>query len=143
MFVMCLMNIGARAGHIFCSSTAWNVYMPSNIRGLVGSCLLIPCTFDYYYNPPRRPDRVAWYQYASYSYPLVCKDWDMRDEIDQFKGKTWTPNSGSGRKCDLLIKPVTWAHHRQKIYPWVDPDYIGKYTHAFWHKTVTIEVVGK
>ncbi|XP_039661215.1 uncharacterized protein LOC120561937 [Perca fluviatilis] len=117
--------------------------MPSNIRGLKGSCLLIPCTFDYYYNPPRRPDRVAWYQYASYSYPLVCKDWDMRDEIDEFKGKTWTPNSGSGRNCDLLIKPVTQHHHRQKIYPWVDPDYTGKYTHAFWDKTVTIEVVDR
>ncbi|XP_031154727.1 uncharacterized protein LOC116049323 [Sander lucioperca] len=129
-------------GYIFCSSTAWYVYMPSNIRGLKGSCLLIPCTFNYYRYPPRRPDRVAWYQHASYSYPLVCKDWDMRDEIYEFKGKTWTPNSGSGRNCDLLIKPVTWAHDGQKIYPWVDPDYIGKSTHAFWDKTVTIEVFG-
>ena len=137
------MHICALAGYTFCSSTAWHVYMPSNIRGLVGSCLLIPCTFDYYQNPPRRPDRVAWYQYASHSYPVVCKDWDKSDEIYEFQGQTSTPNSRYGRKCDLLIKPVTWAHHRQKIYPWVDPDYIGKYTHAFWHKTVTIEVVGK
>ncbi|GAA6224944.1 myelin-associated glycoprotein-like [Lates japonicus] len=33
------------------------------------------------------------------------------------------------------------SHHRQKIYPWVDPDNVGRSTYRFFDTTVTIEVV--
>ncbi|XP_031708908.1 sialoadhesin-like [Anarrhichthys ocellatus] len=113
--------------------------MPGNIKGLVGSCLVIPCTFDYYSNPPRRPDRVVWYQYANHKYPIVYDDWYPSDVIGIFYGKTRVFNFN--KKCSLQIYPVTWHHHRQRIYPWVDPENIGRYTHRFFDKTVTIEVV--
>ncbi|KAL7393025.1 hypothetical protein ABVT39_005495 [Epinephelus coioides] len=128
-------------GYIFCSSRAWHVKMPSNIQGLAGSCLVIPCTFDYYKNPPQRPDRVVWYQYVRHGYPLVCDSWYPNDVIAIFRGKTQALTSSYEKKCSLQIYPVKSSHHRQRIYPWVDPENIGKYTHAFYDTTVTIEVV--
>uniref|UniRef100_A0A3B3I6C9 Ig-like domain-containing protein n=2 Tax=Oryzias latipes TaxID=8090 RepID=A0A3B3I6C9_ORYLA len=114
--------------------------MPSRIEALLGSCVVIPCTFDYYYYPPRRPDRVVWYQFAKHSYPKVYDSWYSSEVISIFRGKTSLVSSQYGKTCSLEIYPVTWRHHRQTIYPWVDPENVGRYTHRFWDKTVTIHV---
>lgn len=116
--------------------------MPSRIEALLGSCVVIPCTFDYYYYPPRRPDRVVWYQFAKHSYPKVYDSWYSSEVISIFRGKTSLVSSQYGKTCSLEIYPVTWRHHRQTIYPWVDPENVGRYTHRFWDKTVTIHVEG-
>ncbi|XP_071326759.1 uncharacterized protein [Trachinotus anak] len=129
-------------GYIFCSSRAWNVEMPSNIKGLLGSCLVIPCSFDYFQYPPKRPDRVVWYQYVSRGYPLVYDNWYPNSVIDIFKGKTSLHHHTHSKTCSLRIYPVTWSHDRQKIYPWVDPENVGKSTYRFYDTTVTIEVTG-
>ncbi|XP_044063589.1 uncharacterized protein LOC122881428 isoform X2 [Siniperca chuatsi] len=130
-------------GYIFCSSRAWHVKMPSNIKGLLGSCLVIPCTFDYYQYPPHRPDRVVWYQYVSHGYPLVYDDWNSNEVIDIFKGRTRVFTSTIRKTCSLQIYPVKWSDHRQRIYPWVDPENVGRSTYRFFDTTVTIEVVGR
>ncbi|XP_029307049.1 B-cell receptor CD22-like [Cottoperca gobio] len=76
-------------GYIFFQgSWAWHVKMPSNIKGLVGSCLVIPCTFDYYRDPPRRPNRMVWYRYVKHGYPIVYDDWYPNDVIGIYKRKT-------------------------------------------------------
>lgn len=142
-FFILLLHIGALAGSIFCSSIAWHVKIPSNIKGLVGSCLVIPCTFDYYRYPPHKPDRVVWYQYVDRGYPVVYDDWHPNDVLSMFYGKTRVFTSTYKKICSLEIKPVTKRHHRQKIYPWVDPENVGKTTYRFFDTTVTIEVVGK
>ncbi|XP_056236064.1 uncharacterized protein LOC130171837 isoform X2 [Seriola aureovittata] len=129
-------------GFIFCSSSAWNVNLPNNIKGLVGSCLVIPCSFDYYQYPPRRPERVVWYQYVSHGYPLVYDRWYPHSVINIFKGTTSLYRHTNSKTCSLRIYPLTWSHHRQKIYPWVDPENVGKSTYRFYDTTVTIEVVG-
>ncbi|KAL0174937.1 hypothetical protein M9458_030905, partial [Cirrhinus mrigala] len=49
----------------------WKVRMPKDIHGLKGSCLVIPCSFNYTSNPPANPRRVVWYQWVSKGYPLV------------------------------------------------------------------------
>nr|XP_020493058.1 myelin-associated glycoprotein-like [Labrus bergylta]XP_020493059.1 myelin-associated glycoprotein-like [Labrus bergylta] len=128
-------------GHFYNISRAWHVKMPSNIRGILGSCLVIPCSFDYFENPPRRPDRVVWYQYVKWGYPLVCDSGYQNDVIDIFKRKTRVLTSTFKKKCTLEIYPVMWSHHRQKIYPWVDPEHVGQSTYRFYDTTVTIEVV--
>ncbi|XP_074510099.1 uncharacterized protein LOC141779249 isoform X2 [Sebastes fasciatus] len=130
-------------GSIFCSSIAWHVKIPSNIKGLVGSCLVIPCTFDYYRYPPHKPDRVVWYQYVDRGYPVVYDDWHPNDVLSMFYGKTRVFTSTYKKICSLEIKPVTKRHHRQKIYPWVDPENVGKTTYRFFDTTVTIEVVDR
>nr|XP_046255332.1 uncharacterized protein LOC124064705 [Scatophagus argus] len=128
-------------GYIFCSSNAWNVKMQRNIKGLVGSCLVIPCSFDYYQHPPPNPNRVVWYQYVSNGYPLVYDNRHPNSVIDIFKGKTSRVYIDTyGKQCSLKIYPVQWSHHRQKIYPWVDPENVGRGTYRFFDTTVTIEV---
>lgn len=137
-------HIGPLAGFILYSSQAWQVKMQSNIRGLVGSCLVIPCTFDYYLSPPRNPHRVVWYQYVNHGYPLVYDIWNPNRVIGIFRGRTFRVHmSAYSKECTLKIFPVTWFHHRQKIYPWVDPENVGKGTYRFFDTTVTIEVSGK
>lgn len=115
--------------------------MPGNIKGLLGSCLVIPCNFGYNQYPPSRPDRVVWYQYHNHKYPLVCDSWYEDHVIDAFRRKTRIVTQYG--KCSLQIYPVTWSHHSQNIYPWVDPENVGKSTYRFFDKTVRIEVVGK
>ncbi|XP_030012812.1 uncharacterized protein LOC115434832 isoform X3 [Sphaeramia orbicularis] len=123
---------------ILCSSTAWYVHIPRYINALKGSCLVIPCSFDYYQHPPTRPNRVVWYQYVNHGYPLVCDDWYPNDVIRIFKGKTRVYTAD--RKCTLMIDPVTESHHSQKIYPWVDPENVGRSTYRFFDTAVTIQV---
>ncbi|XP_029360628.1 myelin-associated glycoprotein-like isoform X2 [Echeneis naucrates] len=130
-------------GSIFSMSWAWQVDLPHKIEGLLNSCLVIPCSFDYYQYPPNDPDRVVWYKYVSKGYPLVYDNWYPNKVISIFKGKTQRYNQQPGYKtCSLRIYPVTWSHHRQKIYPWVDPEHVGRSTYRFFDKTVTIEVTG-
>ncbi|XP_072317576.1 uncharacterized protein [Eucyclogobius newberryi] len=120
---------------------AWYVKIPHHIVALRGSCLVIPCSFDYHQYPPVKPDRVVWYQFVSRGYPLVYDDWYPDSVISIFKGKTYV--STYGRHCTLQIYPVTWSHHKQKLYPWVDPENVGKGTYKFYDTTVTIEVTDK
>ncbi|XP_029959554.1 uncharacterized protein LOC115397408 [Salarias fasciatus] len=135
-FIFCLCILGG----LFHCSHAWEVQLPNHINGLLGSCLVIPCSFNYYQYPPERPDRVVWYQYVNRGYPLVYDNWYPNDVISAFRGKTYVYTSWAGKTCKLKIEPVTWAHHRQRIYPWVDPENVGKSTYRFYDKTVTINV---
>ncbi|XP_035528098.1 uncharacterized protein LOC118335777 isoform X2 [Morone saxatilis] len=137
-FLLCFWILG----YMFCSSRAWYVKMPSNIKGLVDSCLVIPCSFDYNQYPPYRPDRVVWYQYVSQGYPLVYDRWYPEEVIKTFRGRTRL-FSPAYKTCSLEISRVKWSDHRQKIYPWVDPENVGKSTYRFFDTTVTIEVVDR
>lgn len=84
---------------------------------------------------------MVWYQYVSRGYPLVFDSWNPGSVISQFRGKTRRVEYG--KVCSLEINPLTWHHHRQKIYPWVDPENVGSSTYVFYDTTVTIEVLGK
>lgn len=138
-----MLYVGLFAGHAFHGPKAWDVKLPSNIRGLLGSCLVIPCHFDYHEYPPNDPNRVVWYQYVSRGYPLVYDNLAPYSVIDMFKRRTSRVSTRAyGKECSLKIYPVERSHHRQKIYPWVDPDYVGRSTYRFFDKTVTIDVTG-
>uniref|UniRef100_UPI0037E74BF2 uncharacterized protein n=1 Tax=Semicossyphus pulcher TaxID=241346 RepID=UPI0037E74BF2 len=128
-------------GNIFCGSEAWYVDMPGYAEGLLGSCLVIPCSFNYNSYPPRRPNRVVWYNYVNRGYPLVYDGWSPGKVIHAFIGDTKLLSGY--RKCTLEINPVRNLHHGHRIYPWVDPENIGKSTHKFYEKTVKISVVDR
>ncbi|XP_073671654.1 sialoadhesin-like [Paramisgurnus dabryanus] len=120
---------------------AWEVRMPSEIHGLKGSCLVIPCSYNYTSKPPTDPRRVVWYQYVSKSYPIVCDPWYPGKVIDKFRGKTDLYNStNSDRDCSLLIKSVDPSHNGEKLYTWIDPENVKKSTFRFYDVTSTIIV---
>lgn len=111
---------------------------------MLGSCVIIPCSFDYYRFPPTNPNRVVWYKYARHGYPLVYDNMYTAHVIDEFRGRTSRVTTFSGGKeCSLKISRVTWEHDKQRIYPWIDPENVGRGTYRFFDKTVTIEVTSK
>uniref|UniRef100_A0A096LUY8 Ig-like domain-containing protein n=2 Tax=Poecilia formosa TaxID=48698 RepID=A0A096LUY8_POEFO len=130
-------------GCLYSATQAWRVDMPRNIKGLLNSCLVIPCSFDYNRYPPKRADRVVWYQYVSRGYPLVYDNWYPGDVISMYRGRTYVYTSTYKKSCTLEIERVNWNDHRQKLYPWVDPENVGSSTYAFYDTTVTIEVIGQ
>ncbi|XP_073719471.1 sialoadhesin-like [Misgurnus anguillicaudatus] len=128
-------------GVLLYETLAWEVRMPSEIHGLKGSCLVIPCSYSYTSNPPNNPHRVVWYQWVSRGYPLVYDPWYTDYVIYKFRGKTDIYNpTNSDRDCSLLIKSVNPSHNGDKIYAWIDPDTIGWRTYKFYDVTSTIIV---
>ncbi|KAK7156779.1 hypothetical protein R3I94_006732 [Phoxinus phoxinus] len=118
---------------------AWEVKMPKDIRGLQGSCLVIPCSFSYTSYPPKDPRRVVWYQWVSKGYPLVYDPWHADDVIEKFRGKTDLYGKSSW-DCSLLIKKLEHTHHGETLYAWIDPENVGWRTYAFYEVTSTIVV---
>ncbi len=118
--------------------------MPTRIKALHGSCVIIPCRYDYNWYPPSNPNRVVWYQYVSQGYPLVYDNWYPSQVMRYFIGRTsrsyFYYNS---RECSLKIDPVNYLQDKERIYPWVDPENVGRSTYRFFDTTVFIDVVCK
>ncbi|KAL6471396.1 hypothetical protein MHYP_G00200460 [Metynnis hypsauchen] len=127
-------------GILFSGTWTWSVTMPGSIKGLYGSCLVIPCSYSYYSYPPRNPNRVVWYQYVSRGYPLVCDDWNPGSVIDKFRGKTNLYRNSNTRDCSLLIEDLDLSHHGEKLYTWIDPENVEYKTYAFYDVTSTIHI---
>ncbi|XP_073671647.1 uncharacterized protein [Paramisgurnus dabryanus] len=124
-----------------CETLAWEVKMPTEIHGLKGSCLVIPCSYSYTSNPPTNPRRVTWYQWVSRGYPLVYDPLNPDSVIDKFRGKTDIyRHNNSDQDCSLLIKSVNSSHNGEKLYTWIDPENIGWRTYKFFDVTSTIIV---
>nr|XP_055053804.1 sialoadhesin-like [Misgurnus anguillicaudatus] len=128
-------------GVLLYETLAWEVRMPSEIHGLNGSCLVIPCSYSYTSNPPTNPRRVVWYQYVLSGYPLVYDPLNPDKVIDKFRGKTDIYNTtNSDRNCSLLIKSLNPSHNGEKLYAWIDRENIGTSTYKFYDVTSTIIV---
>ncbi|XP_065136645.1 sialoadhesin-like [Paramisgurnus dabryanus] len=128
-------------GVLLYETLAWEVRIPTEIHGLKGSCLVIPCSYSYTSYPPTNPRRVVWYQYVSSGYPIVCDPLNPGDVIDKFRGKTDIyRHTNSDRDCSLLIKSVDPSHNGEKLYAWIDPENVGKSTYTFYDVTSTIIV---
>uniref|UniRef100_A0A8C2I9A0 Ig-like domain-containing protein n=1 Tax=Cyprinus carpio TaxID=7962 RepID=A0A8C2I9A0_CYPCA len=120
---------------------AWDVRMPKVIRGLSGSCLVIPCSYYYSSNPPKNPHRVVWYQWVSLGYPLVYDPLHPKYVIEKFRGKTDLFGSSSW-DCSLLIKNLEQVHHGELLYAWIDPENVSWRTYKFYDVTSAILVDG-
>ncbi|XP_073780078.1 sialoadhesin-like [Danio rerio] len=90
------------------------VRMPKTIHGLKGSCLVIPCSFNFRPNAPKNL-RVVWYQWVHRGYPLVYDPLEENKVIDKFRGKTDLYGNSSG-DCSLLIRNLEQSHHGEKLY---------------------------
>ncbi|XP_042624110.1 sialoadhesin-like isoform X1 [Cyprinus carpio] len=126
-------------GVLLYDALAWDVRMPKVIRGLRGSCLVIPCSYYYSSNPPKNPHRVVWYQWVSLGYPLVYDPLHPKYVIEKFRGKTDLFGSSSW-DCSLLIKNLEQVHHGQLLYAWIDPENVSWRTYKFYDVTSAILV---
>ncbi|XP_016417743.1 uncharacterized protein LOC107747662 [Sinocyclocheilus rhinocerous] len=127
-------------GVLLNDALAWYVSMPLEIRGLKGSCLVIPCSFYYTSYPPKDPRRVVWYQWVSIGYPLVYDPSHPNYVIEKFREKTYLYREPSSWDCSLLIKNLELYHHGEKLYTWIDPENVGWRTYKFYDVTSTIVV---
>ncbi|XP_065136635.1 sialoadhesin-like [Paramisgurnus dabryanus] len=128
-------------GVLMYETLAWEVRMPTEIHGLEGSCLVIPCSYSYTSNPPTNPRRVVWYQWVSRGYPLVCDPLNPDSVLDKFRGKTDLYNpTNSEWDCSLLIKSVDSFHNGEKLYAWIDRENVGWRTYKFYDVTSMVIV---
>uniref|UniRef100_A0AAR2IW31 Si:dkey-238d18.10 n=1 Tax=Pygocentrus nattereri TaxID=42514 RepID=A0AAR2IW31_PYGNA len=127
-------------GILFSGTWTWSVTMPGSIKGLYGSCLVIPCSYSYRLYPPKNPYRVVWYQYVSHGYPSVYDSWQPGSVIGKFRGKTSLKENRLPTDCSLLIKDLDQSHHGEKLYAWIDPENVGRSTYRFFDVTSTIYI---
>ncbi|KAG7469194.1 hypothetical protein MATL_G00126390 [Megalops atlanticus] len=124
-------------------SLGWSFSTPRRITGLLGSCLVIPCSFDYKSSLPSDL-RVRWYQYASKGYPLVYDRGNPGSVIDVFRGKTDLYGSPAEKSCSLKISSLVRSHHGERLYTWVDPNPVSSFHgHNFQDKTVELHVTDR
>ncbi|KAJ8332798.1 hypothetical protein SKAU_G00416940 [Synaphobranchus kaupii] len=124
-------------------SLGWSFSMPSQVTGLRGSCLVIPCKFEYI-SPLPSDLKVMWYKYATEGYPVVYDPEHPDDVISDFKGKTYQYGSSTDKKCSLKISPLELSHHKQRLYTWVDPKPISSYHRQnYQDKTVELYVTDR
>ncbi|XP_059369941.1 uncharacterized protein LOC132107763 isoform X2 [Carassius carassius] len=116
----------------------WEVSMPKDIHGLKGSCLVIPCSFNYKSNPPKNPRRVVWYQQDSKG-SLVYDPLHSDNVIEKFRGKTDLYGK-SDLDCSLLIKNLESSHNGEKLYTRIDPENIAWQNYETDDATCTVRV---
>ncbi|KAF5906252.1 hypothetical protein DAT39_004024, partial [Clarias magur] len=126
-------------GILFNNTWAWHVDMPHSVYGIEKSCLVIPCKFSYSSYPPKNSYRIVWYLYDTWRYPVVFDEWYPSSVIERYRGKTRL-NNKSYRDCSLLIKDLSLSQNGDRIYTWVDPENIGKFTKRFFDVTTLIHV---
>ncbi|KAJ7304052.1 hypothetical protein JRQ81_011573 [Phrynocephalus forsythii] len=120
-------------------SEAWSSTLPSTIRALRGSCVVIPCSFTY---PGSRDSwggkfSVAWYQYRSRGYPEIYNSKSPETVLPEYQGRTEVLGDLEMGNCTLSINPVR-AEDSMSYYVWINPDSV---RHRFYDVTVQVEVV--
>uniref|UniRef100_A0A9J8C1D0 Ig-like domain-containing protein n=1 Tax=Cyprinus carpio carpio TaxID=630221 RepID=A0A9J8C1D0_CYPCA len=115
----------------------WEVSMPKDIHGLKGSCLVIPCSFNYKSNPPKNPRRVVWYRRDSEGLPLVYDYLYPYNVNEKYRGKTDLYRE-SDWNCSLLIKNLESSHNGEKLYTRIDPENIAWQNYETDDTTTTV-----
>lgn len=125
-------------------SLDWSFTTPGSLRGLKGSCIIIPCKFSY---STIKPDglQVIWYLYQRKCYSSV---YNQRDGniISKFSGMTSLIGSVSEGNCSLKIDKLEMSHNKDRLYPWIDKNSVTSYhseDHSFLDKSTQLEVSGK
>ncbi|XP_036453137.1 myelin-associated glycoprotein-like [Colossoma macropomum] len=117
----------------------WTFSMPNAIRGVRGSCVVIPCNFDFKTTPPPNVN-VKWYKFSDTQYPLVY-DQSAQNVITKFRGKTSLYGSPNEGNCSLKIQPLEMQHNQERLYPWMDPKPIETYHREnYLDVTIALEV---
>ncbi|KAF5906254.1 uncharacterized protein DAT39_004002, partial [Clarias magur] len=121
-------------------SLDWTYSMPSKMTGLRGTCLVIPCSFDFRNSTKNPADvEVKWYIYSTSQYPLVYSS-DGDYVIGKYFGKTKLYGQTSEKDCSLEIK-TEMNHNGDRLYPWMDPKSIETFhKEDFYAKSIELQI---
>ncbi|XP_061452866.1 myelin-associated glycoprotein-like isoform X2 [Rhineura floridana] len=119
-------------------SVAWSSVLPSSIRALKGSCVVIPCSFTF---PGSRASwggkfSMAWYQYQSRGYPEIYNSKSLGSVLPVYKGRTEMLGDLEMGNCTLSINPVR-SGDAMSYYVWINPDSV---KHRFYDVTVRVDI---
>lgn len=122
-------------------SLDWTYSMPSKITGLSGSCLVIPCSYDFRTEKLSNVD-VKWYLYSTTQYPLVYGP-DKENVIDKFFGKTKLYGLPSEKNCSLEIKQLNMKNNGDRLYPWMDPKSVQTFhKENYYDNSIELQITG-
>ena len=125
------------------SSLDWTYSMPSQIKGLQGSCLVIPCSFNFKTTQPSKV-RVRWYEHSKErSKDLLIFDEDDRGAASKMWGKTELYGSSSDGNCSLKINSLILQHDEEKLFPWMDQNTVESFHKENYDSFVQLHVTGK
>lgn len=117
--------------------------MPSKMTGLQGTCLVIPCSFDFRNSTKKPADvEVKWYLYSTSQYPLVYSP-DGENVIQKYFGKTRLYGLTSEKNCSLEIMQLELQYNGDRLYPWMDPKSVDTFhKEDFYAKSIELQITG-
>lgn len=109
----------------------WDVKVPTTVKGIKKSCVLVPCSTDPY-------SKVSWYKYQRSGYPHVYSS-DQSEIIDEFKGRTSVPGSAQEGNCSLRIDNLQNLDGEVNLYVWIWMH--GNTNKGFYQQTTKINLL--
>uniref|UniRef100_A0A3B3ZFI0 Ig-like domain-containing protein n=1 Tax=Periophthalmus magnuspinnatus TaxID=409849 RepID=A0A3B3ZFI0_9GOBI len=86
-----------------CIASSWTVKVPSTVKALVGSCVVIPCSFDY--PSPQKVVRQFTGIWADETSHVIYHP-EERKALVQYRNRTKLVGDLHGKNCSLKIDPV-------------------------------------
>ncbi|XP_063054084.1 myelin-associated glycoprotein-like [Engraulis encrasicolus] len=109
-----LLSIYFCAMCLFSTPEGFVIEMPSSVRAVEGSCVVIPCHTSSH-------TRVIWYKHQRSGWPVVYDGWNLRNAVDGFEGRVSMPGRSSDGNCSLRIDNVRMSDGI-KMFPYINPE---------------------
>lgn len=91
-----------------CAASSWTVEIPSSVKGLVGSCVVIPCSFNY---PPPKTKATQLYGIWTKATGHVVYHPVESKMLPEYRNRTKLLGDVSNKECSLKIDPLQTSDH--------------------------------